>query len=154
MHQGILTLVTKQGKKGWVVPIELARGESQDGTIAVPISLPDQLFPSYEVEYIKYYGRGKFDTFTTTMDRIAQNRLKTLVNGWSIPFGLRYVDGKPVVYDYVGALGHHDFTLHPLAEIEAENPADLDDLYSRDRIVIVGCDPVKNYVGVDKLLKG
>ena len=61
-------------------------------------------------------------------------------------------DGQPVIHEYVGQLDHPDFRFR-LAEIEPETEQALDDLYSQDRIVIVGCDPETSYGGVDSIQK-
>jgi hypothetical protein len=65
---------------------------------------------------------------------------KALIDGQIVQFQLRVSGGKPVIFEYVGDLTHADFQL-PLAEIVPESEQQLDDLYSNDKIVVVGCDP-------------
>ena len=85
------------------------------------------------------------------MDLQPSGFLKVLINGWSIRFSLRIVDGDPVVHEYVGRLRHPDLLL-PLAEIRPESEQELDDLYSREKITFVGCDLVAAYVGLSGAL--
>jgi hypothetical protein len=53
---------------------------------------------------------------------------------------------------YIGKLWHADFT-HRFAEIELEDPAQLDRLYESDGVIVVGCDPFTHYSGIEELMQ-
>jgi hypothetical protein len=84
------------------------------------------------------------------MDLQPSGFLKTLIDSRSIRFQLRLVQGRPVIFEYVGRLRHPDFGL-PLAEIVPEDEDQLSDLYSQGQVVIIGCDPLTEYGGTDIL---
>ena len=105
-------------------------------------------------------GNAKFDysvVFHATRDgpwqAVQQNgSLNVVIEGQNLKFVKHLVDGKPVLFDYIGQLSHADFG-HPLCQIEPEDVRTLDDLYDRKQIFVAGCEPESEYGGIATFLK-
>ncbi len=145
-----MTLASVRARRGWVAPVELPRDDQQAAAYVVPVDENGHLFPRYRVEFAKYQGRGSYQTESVFLELQPDGSLQARINGWSVRFQLRRFGEQLVVYEYVGQLTHADFALS-LAEIEAETEDELHDLYSREQIAIVGCDPLLHYGGTDAL---
>ncbi len=145
-----LTLAAVNTTRGWLAPLELSEGCQQQGTHVVPVHSGSSLFPRYRVEFARCMAGGGQTSDWSEMDLQQSGFLKLLIDSWSLRFSLRKQNGQPVLFDYVGILRHPDFR-YRLAEIVPENEQDLEDLYAQRGIVIVGCDPVTEYGGVNAL---
>lgn len=148
-----LTTVVIRATRGWVAPVELLSREPQNGVLAVPVfDGGAALFPQYRLEYATYRGGGQYDRSFSTMDIEQNGSLKVVIEGRSFRFVRHFVDGKPVLFDYIGQLQHADFSL-PLCQIDAEDVQALDDLYNRKQIFVAGCEPESEYGGIASFLK-
>jgi hypothetical protein len=145
-----LTLGVANKRRGWVAPLEMPKGIQQAATHVVPVDAALRLFPRYRVEFARCSPGGGHTPDWSEMDLQPSGFLKALIDSWSIRFQLRIQNGQPVVFEYVGVLTHSDFRLL-LAEIVPEAESDLEDLYVQKNIVIVGCDPITEYGGVNAL---
>jgi hypothetical protein len=148
-----LTLTVLLSRRGWIAPVELPRGSQQQGTHLIPLDKGFRLFPQYRVEFARCLAGGGYLSDAGTLDLQPDGTLKARIAGQEIRFRLRLLrplGGQPVVFEYVGRLTHPDFML-PLAEIVPDDEGQLADLYARERITIVGYDPMTSYGGVDTL---
>jgi hypothetical protein len=133
--------------------VELPSGEPQDGVLVVPVSNSSgRLCSQYRLEYAIYRGSGKYDKSYATMDLQQNGSLIIVIEGQRLKFVKHLVDGKPVLFDYIGQLLHADFS-HPLCQIEPEDLRTVDDLYDRKQIIVAGCDPESEYGGISTFLK-
>ncbi len=151
MHEvHFMTLAIVNGRRGWIAPLESPKETQQAGTLVVPVDAGGKFFSRYCLAFVKYLGQGQTIPNSSIIDLQPSGFLNALINGRDIRFQIRIAGGNPVIHEYVGTLTHSDFRF-PLAEIEPESEQQLDDLYSRDRIVVVGCDPPTNYRGMDSI---
>lgn len=146
-----LTLTLLGPRRGWVAPLELPKGNQQGATHVVPVSLGGGLFSQYRLECARCSAGGGYALEWVVADLHRSGFLETSIAGWRIRFQRRLEAGQPVRFDYVGSLVHPDFAF-PLAEIVPEDEGQLADLYARERIVIVGCDPLTRYEGAEAIL--
>lgn len=147
-----LTVANLNSKKGWVAPVELPADEPQDGVLVVPVSGQGfAFFHQYQLEYTIHRGVGKFDRGNATMDALTNGILRANIEGQGFRFVKHLVDGKPIVFEYIGELSHADFS-GPLCQIEPEDARALDDLYAKKQIIVAGCEPESEYGGIAAFL--
>jgi hypothetical protein len=151
MHEvHFLTLAVVKGLQGWIAPVEALNESHQTGTYAIPIQASGTFFNHYCLGFVKYLGQGRLLANSSIMELQNSGFFKVQIGGATVRFQIRLSDGNPIIYEYVGGLLHPDFQL-PLAEIEPESEQQLDDLYSQERIVVVGCDPASCYGGMNSI---
>jgi hypothetical protein len=151
MHEvHFLTITTVNGRRGWIAPVESPASTGQSGTCTVPVDSQGQMFSQYQVTFVKYLGQGRTFADSSLMELQPSGFLEASINGSTIRFQPRVVGGAPAIYEYVGKLTHPDFRFR-LAEIEPETEQQLDDLYSREGIVVAGCDPAERYGGMESI---
>lgn len=151
MHKvHFLSLVGSGSRKGWQAPVELPSEQPREGALVVPVTRQMDFFPLYRLGWSAYRGAGRFDHSSTLMKPTGRG-LSASIDGRTVTFRMRLVDGQPVLGRYLGLLKHPDFA-HPLCEIEAEDDALVDLLFDQSGIVLSGCDPESEYGGLKEFL--
>src|ERR1700733_13571569 len=90
-----LTLVTLNSQRGWAAPVELPAEQPQDGVLVIPVSPQLDFFPQYRLEGSIYRGSGRYDNFNSTMQPSASGWLQVVIDGQSVKFRKRLIDGHP-----------------------------------------------------------
>lgn len=141
-----LVKASRRDELGWRTPGELGESTPHYVSFVVPVQSDGRLAEDYACEVVKFGKQGRtIEKYDLVKGGKSTFKLE-LPKGFTLWFTIRS-DRLP----YIGTLKHKDFT-HVLAEIEPEEPSDLDRLCEEAGIFIIGCDP-QNYEGMNRLPK-
>jgi hypothetical protein len=141
-----LVKANRRDECGWRTPAELGEATPNYVSFVVPVRSDGRLADDYACEVVKLGKQGRtIEKFELVRGGKSTFKLE-LPKGFTVWFTIRS-DRLP----YIGTLKHNDFN-YVLAEIEPEEPSELDRLCEQAGMFIIGCDP-QNYVGANRLPK-
>lgn len=138
-----LVKASRRDAIGWRTPAELGEATPHYVSFVVPVGSDGRLADAYACEVVKL-GKQERTIEKYKLTRGGKSTFKLeLPKGFAIWFTIRS-DRLP----YIGTLKHSDFD-HELAEIEPEEPSQLDRLCQETGMFVIGCDP-QNYEGISQ----
>jgi hypothetical protein len=150
LHYVHFLLRTTQNRKPiWVAPVEISWNGGLGGSFAVPVDDRRQLFDHYRIDIATISKGEPIDISRHTLEREPDHKLKLVVENQVIFFRIRSIPGRRQAIPYGGKLSHPDFSLR-LIEIETEGEDDIDLLYEKHRMALVGCLPFSHYSGIQE----
>ena len=148
LHYVHFLLRTTQNRKTiWVAPVEISENGGHGGSFAVPVADRRQLFDHYQIDIATISKGEPIDISRHTLELEPDDKLKLLVENQVIYFRVCSTSGRWQAIPYGGELSHPDFSLR-LIEIETEGEDDIDVLYEKHRMALVGCLPFSYYSGI------
>lgn len=139
------------GKTGWCAPVELGEAAPHYIGFVVPVDDTRGFFHEYACETIA----TEKDEKKIELHELVQQGEDSFVlrlGKRELWFAVRPVPREERRLPYVGKLQHDDFAFR-FAEIEPEEPNELDRLFEEENTFIIGCEPFNHYSGARRLMK-
>ena len=139
-----MALSLSSSGRGWVSPAEMPKNDQSFGTLVAPVDDYHNLFDRYIIKYVTHKTVGQFTVDETLFDLQPNGWLKGTIGPYSLKFRPLRRNESVIAFKYVGNFSHPDLN-RTLVEMEAESDEYLDRMFDDRRIIIAGCDPVKDY---------
>ena len=142
-----LVKIKKDNQTGWYAPIELGENTPHYINFVIPVGL--RMDDRYLCDLVST-AHDKREVVTQELVREGKDTFLLSVEDVKVWFVIRPVPKNERRLPYHGKLIHPDFYFS-FAEIEPEEPADLDRLFMEQGVGILGCDPVTRYSAEGKV---
>jgi hypothetical protein len=144
-----LLRTTQNQKTFWVAPVEVGESASHGGCFAVPVADGHQLFDHYHIDVATIRKAEPIDIEQHVLEVQTNGNLRLVIKDHFISFRVCDSPGRSQAIPYGGKLSYPDFSLR-LVAIETGNEDDIDLLYEKYGMALVGCHPFSHYSGIPK----
>lgn len=135
---------------GWYAPIELSDAQGAVG-YAIPVNKDGSTFAEYVVE-VGTHHQAKRPTWNRyRLVKVANRDFILKLGSNEVRFSERPAYSGPRVLPYRGKFKHPDFS-YGLTEVQPQYPDQIDALFEKKRLFIIGCDPFLHYEGVAEMI--
>lgn len=137
---------------GWYAPIEVSDSQGTVG-YALPVDKDGSTFASYFVEVGMHRQTKRPAWKRYHLVKVAERDFSLKLGPDDVRFSERRVHPDYRILPYRGKLKHPDFS-YGLIELQPHDPVQIDALFEKRRLFIIGCDPFLHYEGVEKVSPG
>ncbi len=137
---------------GWYAPIEISDSQGTVG-YALPVDKDGSTFASYFVEVGMNRQTKRPVWKRYHLVKVAKRDFILKLGSDEVRFSERRVHPDYRILPYRGKLKHLDFS-YGLIELQPHDLVQIDALFEKRRLFIIGCDPFLHYEGVEMVSSG
>ncbi|MCH8295726.1 2,3-bisphosphoglycerate-independent phosphoglycerate mutase [Candidatus Poribacteria bacterium] len=134
---------------GWYAPIELGNAQGAVG-YAIPVDKEGSTFAAYVVEVGTHRQTKRTTWKRYRLVKVAKRDFILKLGPDEVRFSERPVYPSYRVLPYRGKLKHPDFS-YGLIELQPHDSAQIDALFEKRRLFIIGCNPFFHYEDVESI---
>jgi hypothetical protein len=140
-----LVMFPKNGSKGWCAPVELGEAAPHYVSFVIPVNDNNAYFDEYICETVRLGEKQQIESHELV--KHGKDSFLLQLGQRELWFTAQPGSKADRRLPYVGGLSHEDFQ-RLFTEIEPEEPDEVDRIFDKNNVLVIGCEPFKHYAGM------